>query len=119
MLANRRAQATAPPSAAAPNRTVMHFVREPHSQLVRNGARAEMTCAVSVSGVTIQWLRAGKPVDTNRRKFVRQEDGALVITKVRRNKGDDGTYQCKVLSDAGAMLSQPAKLTIASEYRGG
>ncbi|XP_043198977.1 protogenin-like [Amphibalanus amphitrite] len=115
-LAHRRAQATAPPP-AAPNRTVMHFVREPHSQLVANGARAEMTCQVSVSGVTIQWLRAGKPVETNRRKIVRAEDGALVITKVRRNKGDDGTYQCKVLSDAGAMLSQPAKLTIASIKR--
>ena len=99
--------ATAPPPAA--NRTVLRFLREPQSQVVRNGARAEMTCVVSVAGVTIQWLLGGKPLKAKKRMFVRPEDGALVIRKVRRDKGDDGTYQCAavdgVMSGSGSTTT--------------
>ncbi|XP_037082363.1 protogenin B-like [Pollicipes pollicipes] len=99
------------------DRNVMRFVREPQSQLVKNGGRAELACAVNTAGVTIEWLYGGKSVVTNSRNRLRQSDGTLVISKVKRRGRGEGMYQCKVLSDAGAMLSRPAQITIAGAER--
>lgn len=68
--------------------------------------------------IDIRWLKSGVKVVENERVYL-LANGSLYISEVesrRGDKSDEGFYQCLAQNQYGAILSQKAHLTIASEY---
>ena len=70
------------------------------------------------SPIDVRWLKNGVKVLENDRVY-RLSNGSLFISEVesrRGDKSDEGLYQCLAQNTYGAILSQKARLTIASKY---
>lgn len=70
------------------------------------------------SPIDVRWLKNGVKVVENERVYL-LSNGSLFISEVesrRGDKSDEGLYQCLAQNKYGAILSQKARLTIASEY---
>lgn len=68
--------------------------------------------------IDVRWLKNGVTVAENERVYL-LSNGSLYISEVesrRGDKSDEGFYQCLAQNKYGAILSQKARLTIASEY---
>lgn len=66
--------------------------------------------------VDVRWLKNGARVAQNQRVYL-LANGSLYISEVesrRGDKSDEGLYQCLAQNRHGAILSQKARLTIAS-----
>lgn len=71
------------------------------------------------SPIDVRWLKNGVKVVESERVY-HLSNGSLYISEVesrRGDKSDEGLYQCLAQNKYGAILSQKARLTIASEYK--
>lgn len=69
------------------------------------------------SPIDVRWLKNGATVAENDRVYL-LSNGSLYISEVesrRGDKSDEGLYQCLAQNKYGAILSQKARLTIASK----
>ena len=69
--------------------------------------------------IDVRWLKNGVKVAESERVYL-LSNGSLYISEAesrRADKSDEGFYQCLAQNKYGAILSQKARLTIASEYR--
>lgn len=70
--------------------------------------------------IDVRWLKNGAKVAESQRVYP-LSNGSLYISEVesrRGDKSDEGLYQCLARNKYGAILSQKARLTIASESSG-
>ncbi|TTD92245.1 Protogenin A [Bagarius yarrelli] len=66
--------------------------------------------------IRIRWLKNGSPIVESDRVY-QLSNGSLFISETESRKGeksDEGSYQCLAQNEYGAILSQKARLTIAS-----
>lgn len=69
------------------------------------------------SPIDVRWLKNGVGVAESERVYL-LSNGSLYISEVesrRGDKSDEGLYQCLAQNKYGAILSQKARLTIASK----
>nr|XP_023016319.1 protogenin-like [Leptinotarsa decemlineata] len=95
-------------------------VTDPQDVIVQRGQSALFSCqAKSTKGdVEITWYHNDEKIPSNTTKWRKQQDGSLYIPKVPNGKrGVLGDYRCLVRNKAGAILSNVAKLKIASMER--
>lgn len=106
-------------------------LRGPEDVTATRGQSVTLRCdAESSSGpVQITWLHNDIPLvfttaatndsNSNRKYYVQQGDGSLYFPKVGGKRGGSGglagQYRCLVKNSVGSLLSNPAKLRIASE----
>lgn len=92
---------------------------EPRDVTVVQSARAVLDCqAQGQPPVDVRWLRNRVRVLASERiRFL--ANGSLLISSVRGGRGgevsDEGFYHCLAKNKYGAILSQRARLTIASK----
>lgn len=70
--------------------------------------------------IAVKWLKNGVHIAENDRIYL-LSNGSLYIAEVesrRGDKSDEGFYQCLAQNKYGAILSQKARLTIASKFGG-
>ena len=68
--------------------------------------------------IGVRWLKNGGKVPESERVYF-LSNGSLYISEVESRRGDrsdEGLYQCLAQNKYGAILSQKARLTIASKY---
>lgn len=68
--------------------------------------------------IRIRWLKNGSPAVESDRVY-QLSNGSLFISETESRKGeksDEGSYQCLAQNKYGAILSQKARLTIASKF---
>uniref|UniRef100_A0A8C6WVU2 Protogenin n=1 Tax=Neogobius melanostomus TaxID=47308 RepID=A0A8C6WVU2_9GOBI len=95
----------------------LFFVKEPQDVSVMRKESVILDCHVrGESPINVQWLKNGlKVVETER--VYQFSNGSLFISEVesrRGDKSDEGLYQCLAQNTYGAILSQKARVTIAS-----
>lgn len=97
----------------------LFFIKEPHDVVVMRKDAVILDCqAHGESPIDVSWLRNGVKMVENERVYL-LSNGSLYISEVesrRGDKSDEGLYQCLAQNKYGAILSQKARLTIASEY---
>ncbi|KAF5891569.1 protogenin A-like, partial [Clarias magur] len=95
----------------------LFFVKEPRDVTVLRKDPVIMDCqAQGELPIQIRWLKNGSPVPESDRVH-RLSNGSLLISETESRKGeksDEGSYQCLAQNKYGAILSQKARLTIAS-----
>uniref|UniRef100_A0A671YNN7 Protogenin n=1 Tax=Sparus aurata TaxID=8175 RepID=A0A671YNN7_SPAAU len=95
----------------------LFFIKEPHDVTVMRRDAVILDCqAHGESPIDVRWLRNGVKVVENERVYL-LSNGSLYISEVesrRGDKSDEGLYQCLAQNKYGAILSQKARLTIAS-----
>ncbi|KAK3549066.1 hypothetical protein QTP70_030124 [Hemibagrus guttatus] len=95
----------------------LFFVKEPRDVTVLRKDVVIMDCqAQGELPIRIRWLRNGSPVVESDRVY-QLSNGSLFISETESRKGeksDEGSYQCLAQNKYGAILSQKARLTIAS-----
>uniref|UniRef100_A0A8C4F200 Protogenin n=1 Tax=Dicentrarchus labrax TaxID=13489 RepID=A0A8C4F200_DICLA len=95
----------------------LFFIKEPHDVTVMRRDAVILDCqAHGESPIDVRWLKNGVNVLENERVY-RLSNGSLYISEVesrRGDKSDEGLYQCLAQNKYGAILSQKARLTIAS-----
>ncbi|XP_041075259.1 protogenin-like [Polyodon spathula] len=95
----------------------LFFIKEPHDMMVLRKDPVILDCqARGEVPVSMTWLKNGVKVTENERVYV-LSNGSLYIAEVenrRGDKSDEGFYQCLAQNKYGALLSQKARLTIAS-----
>lgn len=100
----------------------LFFIKEPHDVTVMRRDAVILDCqARGESPIDFRWLKHGIKVVENERVYL-LSNGSLYISEVesrRGDKSDEGLYQCLAQNKYGAILSQKARLTIASEYCAG
>lgn len=100
----------------------LFFIKEPHDVTVMRRDAVILDCqAHGESPIDVRWLKNGVKVVENERVYL-LSNGSLYISEVesrRGDKSDEGLYQCLAQNKYGAILSQKARLTIASEYCAG
>lgn len=100
----------------------LFFIKEPHDVTVMRRDAVILDCqAHGESPIDVRWLKNGVKVVENERVYL-LSNGSLYISEVesrRGDKSDEGLYQCLAQNKYGAILSQKARLTIASEYHAG
>ncbi len=100
----------------------LFFIKEPHDVTVMRRDAVILDCqAHGESPIDVRWLKNGVKVVENERVYL-LSNGSLYISEVesrRGDKSDEGLYQCLAQNKYGAILSQKARLTIASEYHTG
>lgn len=80
------------------------FLVEPQDLTVRNGEDAELRCQATGEPVpTIEWLRAGRPLQAGRRLRTLR-DGSLWLGRVEA--GDAGAYECVAHNLLGSATAQ-------------
>lgn len=93
-------------------------MREPHDVTVIRRDAVVLDCqAHGEAPIAIRWLK-------NRVKLIETEhihqltNGSLYISEPgsRKDKSDEGFYQCLAQNKYGSILSQRARLTIASKF---
>lgn len=98
----------------------LFFVKEPRDATVLRKDVAIMDCqAQGELPIRIHWLKNGSPVVESDRVY-QLSNGSLFISETESRKGeksDEGSYQCLARNKYGAILSQKARLTIASKFR--
>lgn len=100
----------------------LFFIKEPHDVTVMRRDAVILDCqAHGESPIDVRWLKNGVKVVENERVYL-LSNGSLYISEVesrRGDKSDEGLYQCLAQNKYGAILSQKARLTIASKYHAG
>ncbi|XP_063737045.1 protogenin A [Eleginops maclovinus] len=95
----------------------LFFIKEPHDVTAMRKEAVILDCqAHGESPIDVRWLKNGVKVVDNERVY-RLSNGSLFISEVesrRGDKSDEGLYQCLAQNNYGAILSQKARLTIAS-----
>ncbi|XP_033972381.1 protogenin A [Trematomus bernacchii] len=95
----------------------LFFIKEPHDVTAMRKEAVILDCqAHGESPIDVRWLKNGVKVLENDRVY-RLSNGSLFISEVesrRGDKSDEGLYQCLAQNTYGAILSQKARLTIAS-----
>uniref|UniRef100_A0A3Q4BLY7 Ig-like domain-containing protein n=1 Tax=Mola mola TaxID=94237 RepID=A0A3Q4BLY7_MOLML len=96
----------------------LFFMKEPHDVTVMRRDAVILDCqAHGESPIDVRWLKNGVEVLENERLYL-LSNGSLYISEVesrRGDKSDEGHYQCLAQNMYGAILSQSARLTIASK----
>jgi len=111
-------------------------VTEPHSQIIKPGDAAILSCAVEPHTAVVQWTFNGRTLSDTRRRRGRSrddDDDDDVVGVVMRRRGlsthhrparnqhslhiaafdvarHEGVYHCLVTSASGSLLSRPAAL---------
>uniref|UniRef100_A0A3Q3PYG3 Protogenin n=1 Tax=Monopterus albus TaxID=43700 RepID=A0A3Q3PYG3_MONAL len=95
----------------------LFFIKEPHDVTVMRKEAVILDCqAHGEAPIDVRWLKNGATVVENERVYL-LSNGSLYISEVesrRGDKSDEGFYQCLAQNKYGAILSQKARLTIAS-----
>ncbi|XP_072550603.1 protogenin A isoform X2 [Salminus brasiliensis] len=95
----------------------LFFVKEPRDATVVRRDAVILDCqAKGEIPVHIRWLKNGSPL-TKTDRIYPLTNGSLFISEAENRKGeksDEGLYQCLAQNKYGAILSQKARLTIAS-----
>ncbi|XP_030578198.1 protogenin A [Archocentrus centrarchus] len=95
----------------------LFFIKEPLDVTVMRKEAAILDCqARGEAPIDVRWLKNGVKVAENERVYL-LSNGSLFISEVesrRGDKSDEGFYQCLAQNKYGAILSQKARLTIAS-----
>ncbi|KAM9408299.1 protogenin A [Pholidichthys leucotaenia] len=95
----------------------LFFVKEPHDVTAIRKEAVILDCqARGEAPIDVRWLKNGVRVVENERVY-RLSNSSLFISEVesrRGDKSDEGFYQCLAQNKYGAILSQRARLTIAS-----
>uniref|UniRef100_A0A3B5A3K9 Protogenin n=1 Tax=Stegastes partitus TaxID=144197 RepID=A0A3B5A3K9_9TELE len=95
----------------------LFFVKEPHDVTAMRKEAVILDCqARGEATIDVRWLKNGVKVVENERVYL-FSNGSLYISEVesrRGDKSDEGFYQCLAQNKYGAILSQKARLTIAS-----
>ncbi|KAM9860550.1 protogenin A [Aulostomus maculatus] len=95
----------------------LFFIKEPHDVTVMRKEAVILDCqAHGEAPIDVRWLKNGVKVVENERVYP-LSNGSLYISEVesrRGDKSDEGFYQCLAQNKYGAILSQKARLTIAS-----
>lgn len=96
----------------------LFFIKEPHDVTVMRRDPVILDCqAHGESPIDVRWLKNGVSVAESERVNL-LSNGSLYISEVesrRADKSDEGLYQCLAQNKYGAILSQKARLTIASK----
>lgn len=96
----------------------LFFIKEPRDVTVMRRDSVILDCqAHGESPIDVRWLKNGVNVVENERVYL-LSNGSLYISEVesrRGDKSDEGLYQCLAQNKYGAILSQKARLTIASK----
>nr|XP_012807460.2 hemicentin-2 [Jaculus jaculus] len=91
------------------------FQVEPQDMTVRSGEDVALRCqATGEPAPTIEWLRAGRPLQAGRR-LQTLSDGSLWLERVEA--GDAGTYECMAHNHLGSATAQ-AVLAVRGAPRG-
>ncbi|KAG7482034.1 hypothetical protein JOB18_011318 [Solea senegalensis] len=97
----------------------LFFIKEPHDVTVMRKEAVVLECqARGESPIDVRWLKNGVKVTESERMYL-LSNGSLYFSEVenrRADRSDEGSYQCLAHNKYGAILSQKARLTIASEY---
>eukprot|EP00066_Takifugu_rubripes_P005782 XP_003970092.1 PREDICTED: protogenin [Takifugu rubripes] len=95
----------------------LFFIKEPRDVIVVRREAIILDChAKGESPIDVRWLKNGAKVAGSDRVYL-LSNGSLYISEVesrRGDKSDEGLYQCLAQNKYGAILSQKARLTIAS-----
>ncbi|XP_060902271.1 protogenin A [Labrus mixtus] len=95
----------------------LFFIKEPHDATVMRKEAVILDCqAHGESPIDVRWLKNGVKVLESERVYL-LANGSLFISEAenrRGDKSDEGLYQCLAQNKYGAILSQKARLTIAS-----
>ncbi|XP_076011524.1 protogenin A [Genypterus blacodes] len=95
----------------------LFFIKEPHDVTAIRREAVILDCqAHGEAPIDVWWLKNGVKVVGNERLYL-LNNGSLYISEVesrRGDKSDEGFYQCLAQNKYGAILSQKARLTIAS-----
>ncbi|XP_008335173.1 protogenin A isoform X2 [Cynoglossus semilaevis] len=95
----------------------LFFIKEPHDVTVMRKEAVILDCqAHGEAPIDVRWLKNGVKVMENERVYL-LSNGSLFISEVesrRADKSDEGSYQCLAQNKYGSILSQKARLTIAS-----
>ncbi|XP_077449346.1 protogenin A [Stigmatopora argus] len=95
----------------------LFFIKEPHDVTAMRKEAVILDCqAHGETPIDVRWLRNGAKVSVNERVYL-LSNGSLYISEAesrRGDKSDEGFYQCLAQNKYGAILSQRARLTIAS-----
>ncbi|XP_057709198.1 protogenin A [Corythoichthys intestinalis] len=95
----------------------LFFIKEPHDVTVMRKEAVILDCqAHGETPIDVRWLRNGAKVSVNERVYL-LSNSSLYISEVetrRGDKSDEGFYQCLAQNKYGAILSQRARLTIAT-----
>ncbi|KAG5885792.1 hypothetical protein JTB14_031226 [Gonioctena quinquepunctata] len=105
-----------------PNITLSLDLSDPQDVIVQKGQGAVLRCrAKSTKGdVQILWLHNNETIISNGTKWKKQDYGELYISKVttgKKSNGAVGDYRCLARNEVGAVLSNVAKLRVASIER--
>ncbi|XP_017560484.2 protogenin A [Pygocentrus nattereri] len=95
----------------------LFFVKEPRDVTVLRKDAVILDCqAQGEVPVHIRWLKNGSPLAETDRVYP-LANGSLFLSEAENRRGeksDEGSYQCLAQNKYGAILSQKARLTIAS-----
>ncbi|KAF5274428.1 hypothetical protein FQR65_LT04344 [Abscondita terminalis] len=91
------------------------YLKDPEDVTVARGQKAILKCEAqsSAPGLSVSWFHEGNPILSNDSRSQILNDGSLYIPKMDGKKLE-GKYQCLAKNNNGAVLSNPAKLKIAS-----
>lgn len=95
----------------------LFFIKEPHDVTVMRRDAVVLDCqAHGEAPIGIRWLKNGVVLTESERVYL-LTNGSLFISEVesRKDKSDEGFYQCLAQNKYGSILSQKARLTIASK----
>lgn len=96
----------------------LFFIKEPHDVTAMRKDAVILDCqAHGEAPIDVRWFKNGVKVMESERVYL-LSNGSLYISEVesrRADKSDEGFYQCLAHNKYGAILSQKARLTIASE----
>ncbi|XP_072237408.1 protogenin A [Leuresthes tenuis] len=95
----------------------LFFIKEPHDVTVMRKEAVILDCqAHGEAPIDMTWLKNGVKLVEDERVYL-LSNGSLYISEVesrRGDKSDEGCYQCLAQNKYGTILSQKARLTIAS-----
>ncbi|XP_056334525.1 protogenin A [Danio aesculapii] len=94
----------------------LFFIKEPHDVMAMRRDAVVLDCqAHGEAPIGIRWLKNRVTITESERVYS-LSNGSLLISEVesRKDKSDEGFYQCLAQNKYGSILSQRARLTIAS-----
>lgn len=89
------------------------FISEPSSTVRKSGEPVQLRCSAEPSTARLSWLFNGEPLDS-RVGEVEIQSGSLTIVSL--SPATCGRYQCVASSSVGAVLSQPATVSMGSKF---
>lgn len=89
---------------------IPRFISEPLSTVQKPGGPVKLHCLAEPSTVRISWLFNGEKLDS-RVEQVEVHPGSLTIFSL--SPSNSGQYQCIANNSVGAIVSRPARVSIA------